>query len=254
LAQSLGSSGYAASLCTESYEPVIYGIVKKIKSVLSAQCFTGSVQALSDGSSNCIVVETIPQASIKPPVGPIAAGTTGNPGSGACETLGLCTPGALGCNRSTQSNFTPNEPTSQAASQITLNINTGGSSVQQITAEMDPSGSGNVIIQPSSDAGPVNPMLVCEVPQLTGADLTGCTTDPTFTLTDAKAGWCYANSAAALQKYGCAAGTGELRFMGAVTTQGSGSELFTVCISQIGGTPGTASHAQTATQDSGSGG
>jgi hypothetical protein len=255
LVQALGASGYAASICTSSFEPAIYGIVKQLKSVLAFQCFAGSVQTLPDGSSNCIIVETIPQAAVKPPVGPIAAGTAGIPSPGACEALGLCTPGALGCNRSTQSSFAPNQPAPQAASQITLSVQTPGVGLQQVTAEMDPGNSGNVIIQPSTDAGEAAPMLVCEVPQLAGADLTDCMTKPDFTLTDAKAGWCYANDAAALANYGCAAGTGELRFLGAVSTQGAGSELYTVCITQIGGTSAATGNADTTPAiDTGAGG
>jgi hypothetical protein len=218
----LQSSGYAASICAASFEPAIIGIVKKIKSVLGAQCFTGSVQTFSDNTSNCIIVETIPASAIN--------SATSITTQGACGTLGLCTPGDTTCNRSPLSNF-QTESVDQAASQITLDVNAGGSVVQKLTAQVDPT-SGNVVIQPDGGAE----QLVCEVPQLTGTDVTQCASDPNYVLPGSiLSGWCYANSAAALAAYGCQAGTGELRFLGKVTTQGSGSELYTVCITRIGG-------------------
>jgi hypothetical protein len=219
--EALGSSGYAASICAPSFEPAMIGIVNKIRSVFAGQCFAGTVPQDADGTSNCILLATIPAASIKSPT----TITTTN----ACEALGLCTPGAAGCNRSAQSSFAPNQTSAQAAAEITLDRNLGGSSMQQVTAETDPAGSGNVIL--AADGGVEQ--LVCEVPQLTGTNLTSCTTDPSYALPSSMtAGWCYSNSAASLTAFGCAAGTGELRALGAATTQPAGSGLYLECHSK----------------------
>jgi hypothetical protein len=73
--------------------------------------------------------------------------------------------------------------------------------------------------------------LVREVPQLTGADLTACTTDPNYTLsTNSPPGaWCDVTGAAAIQAFACASGQGAVRFLGAATTQGAGAAIYLRC-------------------------
>jgi hypothetical protein len=148
-----------------------------------------------------------------------------------CEDIkGLCTPGAAPC-RIEGTNYPPISPEA-AASQLNLPItvidSTGvahSSPSTQATVE-----NGNVVAVGADG----RKHLVCELQQLTGADLTSCTTDVNYTLDPAKGGgWCYSTQADIVgdqcKKVGA---PGTIRFFGGAEPR-NGSEVFTFC---FGGT------------------
>jgi hypothetical protein len=207
-----------SSPCEAGVSVVDGSCLSNTLSVVSlGECFAGTVQIEPDGSSNCIMIETFPMSSL-------VAGVMQQSIPPACETIGLCTPGSVGCNRSAQSSFPNLEPVAEAAADITLPI-TSGSSTVQVAAEMDPTGSGNIVLDPPGGVA----QLVCEVPQFVSydTDLTDCVSDPTWTSTIG--GWCYANSDSVLTASACDAGNGVLRVFGTIATPSSNSGLYLDC-------------------------
>jgi len=223
----LGASGFAASICNNTYAPAIQGIIDKLQAALNAQCFKTILNADSSGRVNCLIEEVFS--------GPTNPGGAGVPtGKSHCEDIGpgYCTPGAAPC-RIDGSDYPPVDPATAAAQldlPVTVVAADGTATTQHCLAYSDGT---NVYV----GGDPANPNcgdtkhLICEDRQIN--DNNACLTDPTFTDTtkpgDPASGWCYTQDATvvgpACLKQGDPA---TIRFAGTVQPENN-SEVFTLC-------------------------
>ena len=226
----LGASGFAASLCNNTYAPAIQGIIDKLQTALNSQCFKSVLNPnAATGEVNCLILESLVGAEVEA-------------GKAKCEDLpGYCTPGAAPC-RVTGSNFPPLDP-AVAAGQLNLPITvvdakTGAATQERVQATVD---GGNVYAIGSDKVK----HLVCEMKQLIGrgvdpATTNSCLKDPAWKMASgdpAGGGWCYTTEPAVVGDACIKIGApGTIRFEGN-TEPKNGSEVFTLCFAGDAPTP-----------------
>jgi hypothetical protein len=216
LAHALGSSGFAASICAQSYAPAVQGIIDKINAAVDASCIDIPVNPTVSTSAPCVLAEAFGAA-------------TGPHGETRCEAIGhtragYCTPGAAPC-RVAGSDFPP-VSASDAAAGFVLSLTVTRPDGSTVSESVSPAlaTDGNVYAIGSDGVR----HLVCEERQLTGADLTSCVSNPSFT-TSSGGGWCYSTNPAVLGAACVSLGVaGTLRFVG-TNKPGAASDVFAVC-------------------------
>jgi hypothetical protein len=215
----LGASGFAASICDESFSPAIKGISDKLQDALQTQC----VYSVLDPDPvtenvNCLMLESF------------AADTVS--GKGRCEEIGggYCTPGAAPC-RVDGTDYPPVTP-EIAAAQLNLPITSRGSDGVAIAEKTQATASGGNVYVAASDG---KRHLVCESMQLAGGRVApettkACVHDPSFDLPAGQGGWCYSKDPAIVGE-ACLArkAPGTVRFFGDSNPK-NGSEVFRFCI------------------------
>jgi len=215
----LGASGLAASICNESFSPIVQAIVDRVRAGLGQQCLRQVLSPDASGAVPCNVVEVMPSFDGK-----------------RCETLtgvgastGYCTPGSEPCRRASDAAFPPVTKALAAAELkvVVTVIGTDGlpkKELVQATAEGD-----DVVIVGSDGRR----RLVCEIRQLTEGRAPPevakrCVEEPTFTGAST-GGFCYSTVPAVVGDACTKAGSvGTLRFLGDSVPK-SGSEVFLVC-------------------------
>ncbi len=210
----LGTSGFAASLCADTYAPAIQGIIDKLQAALNSQCFKSVLTQGAEGRVDCLILESFADA---------APG-----GKGKCEDIGkgYCTPGAAPCRVDGSLTF-PVLPPDAAAGQLNLNITivkVVGAGTIAVQEKVQATSDGGNVYAAGSDG---KKHLVCEMQEINTT--TACLNDPAFTLPPGQGGWCYTTAEAvvgdACRKIGA---VGSIRFNGD-TQPKNGSEVFTLC-------------------------
>ncbi|MBK7395199.1 MAG: hypothetical protein IPJ34_02565 [Myxococcales bacterium] len=217
----LGTSGFVASICNETFSPAIQGIVEKVRRALNGQCVRQIMtQDEATGNVGCNVVEVFKEGTF--------TGRTCETLTGAGAGTGYCTPGSEPCRRKDDWNFPPYDK-ALAALQLNLPITvvgkdgTGRIEMVQATVEGD-----NVVAKGSD--GRVH--LVCEHRQLAGgrvdpAVTRACLEDPTFKLTSG-GGFCYSTVPAVVGDCTRQGAASTIRFLGDSAPK-DGSEVFSIC-------------------------
>jgi len=213
----LGPSGFAASICNESFSSAVKGISDKLQDALQTQCVKSPLEADPTDNVNCLMLESFATDTVS--------------GKGKCEEIGAgyCTPGAAPC-RVEGSDYPPVAP-EIAATQLLLPITsvaTDGSAKTEKTQSVVEGG--NVYVTASDGKR----HLVCESMQLAGGRVAPTTTaacvhDPAFDLPAGQGGWCYSKDPAVVGKCLDRGAPGTVRFFGDINPK-NGSEVFRVCI------------------------
>ncbi|MEO7095634.1 MAG: hypothetical protein ABI175_20420, partial [Polyangiales bacterium] len=220
----LGASGFAASICSDTYAPAIQGIIDKLQAALNSQCFKSVLNPdPTTHEVSCLILESFTAAEV------VGTGKT------HCEDVpGYCTPGAAPC-RVDNSSFPPLDP-AIAAGQLNLPITvvdaTGVAAQERVQATVE---GGNVYAVGSDGVK----HLICEMKQLIGRGVDpgttkACLDDKEYKMAagsdPAGGGWCYTTTPDVVGKNCIDGGNpGTIRFEGN-TEPKNGSEVFTLCV------------------------
>ncbi len=217
----LGTSGFVASICNESFSPAIQGIVEKVRRALKGQCVRQVMpQDEATGNIGCNIVEVFKEGTF--------AGRTCETLTGAGAGTGYCTPGSEPCRRKGDANFPPLDK-SLAALQLNLPITVVGKDGTRKTEMVQATIDGDNVVAKGSD-GRVH--LVCEHRQLAGgrvdpATTNACLNDPSFKLTSG-GGFCYSTVPAVVGDCTKQGAASTIRFLGDSVPK-DGNETFVLC-------------------------